>query len=146
VVGHKTGNLPNGAPEQSVREGIGTLISLATQLAERRDRLRLVPDFEQIAERIAAAAPGFPTPSIHRSEFHNYFATFQFGVRAFPSDEQLQVAAHDLQKRLADYDKRFHGLWISFNQLNEIVATWAAGALKHLKNPLFKLPPQSSSI
>lgn len=133
---HETGNLPEGLDPVLVKEGVWAVLTLAMNLADKRDELRRMPHLDAIAREVAASH-GVPLPRIRNIGPHSYTAAFNLPFVDFPGDEKLAAVAADLTERMTQLDARFRpdaNVWIVFKQGDPVIAVWVDGQIKHTKN------------
>jgi hypothetical protein len=141
---HKTGHLPTGVDDDTVRESIWAVLSLASRLADKRDRLRLAPSLQKVAQEVATEL-GVPIPTITAVFRHIYHVGLSFSFLVpFPDDDKLEEVARVIGSKLAAIDARFNPkkhLGVEFAQVGTTVGTWSEGNLRKLAEPLPPLPP-----
>lgn len=102
---HKSGHLPQGIPDERVREAIYAVLKLARQLAERRDDIRASPETVKIAKALMST-PHMLQPTIWVEPWHRITIKMPF-FSPFPSKEEMQAIADEAGRQLKIRDPRF---------------------------------------
>jgi hypothetical protein len=128
-IAHKSGYLPNGVPEKTIRAGITAVVLLSQGLARKRDALERAPRLKQLSQEIAARfAVREPTIKWHMR--HMYGVSFPFFLDPVPATDRLAEISQAVVKELTHMDPRCqpeNDVVIFFSKLGTEVATWQGG-------------------
>jgi len=103
---HKTGRLPEGIAEETIRQKIVSVFELAMLLAFKRDQIKAEPEMRQLSEALSKKH-AVPVPNIYRVGGHRVAMDMIFPPVNLPGEEVLKALADDLSSRLLARDKRF---------------------------------------
>jgi hypothetical protein len=102
---HKTGRLPQGVDEATLRNHISAVLVLAVQLGRKRDELLAEPDLKRTAEELAQDLVA-PAPTLRRVMGHVVWAEYFFKGGP-PSEGDMIRIARATGERLRAGDVRF---------------------------------------
>jgi hypothetical protein len=117
---HHTGHIPSSVPADEVRECIYAMLTLSLRLGEKREKLLVEPELEELSRNIASQFD-CPMPEIDALRYHKVAVSFTFygsgilrPILAPPTPEKkipdragLEQIVNELGSRLKRRDKRF---------------------------------------
>lgn len=134
-VAHQSGYLPEGVPEQTIRDGISATLLLAHKLANKRDSIQREPGLRQLADELATEF-GIRSPSIEWRTGHSYIVQFQFVLDPVPTMGRLEEISRGVIDRLMALDPRCKpetDVFIFFSKILGEVATWQRGRFAEVR-------------
>ena len=126
---HQSGHLPDGIPEETVRQGISAVVGLAHRLAHKRDSLKRAPDLQRLSQEIASKF-GIRAPTIEWAFRHMFTVRFPFFFDPIPPMDRLAEVSQAVVEGLIQLDSRCKpntDVFIFFSQYGTEVATWQRG-------------------
>lgn len=130
---HKTGRLPKDLKEDTIRDGISNMLTLAMLLAQRRDQIQAEPGLQKIAKKVSDNNK-IPIPTIWIIRSHYILAEIQFFLDQIPKSHVFEKVSTDLAIELKERDYRFEAdkhLFVRFSQFpKKTIARWRRGALE----------------
>lgn len=134
TVMHRTGNLPAGLPEETVREGIWAVLTMTELLAGHAEGIEARPDMEDLAARIADAYGGLPRPVVVYLGKHRVgvqFSKVTFDDDWIPPADEVAAIADAVSEMRRERDPRFepneHLRIIFLRFPHELRAKWDRG-------------------
>jgi hypothetical protein len=131
------GYLPEGIPEGTVRQGIGAVVSLAHNLAHKRDALKRGPGLQGLSQRIATQFD-VRAPEIKWNLRHMFTVTFPFFFDPMPPMDRLAEVSDAVVDGLKQIDSRCQpntDVFIFFLRCGTQVATWQGGRFIVIPGP-----------
>lgn len=132
---HRTGHLPAGLPEQTLREGIGAVLAVADRLAGHADRIAAGPDMENLTAHVADMYDKLPRPLVLYIGNHKIgvqFSNVGFDHDWIPGANEVASIAATIGETRISQDARFEPdkhLRIVFTTFpdNKLRAKWEGG-------------------
>ena len=143
---HKTGRLPSGAAEESLRESVWATLQLAQLLASKRDDLASRPDAAAMADQLSKTH-GVDVQEMKFLDSHRVTLRVHSGFEKKPlSDSEIAEIVADISARCKARDTRFvSGSHLSIAFTKGLLATyalWANGKLERFAQPESMLAAQ----
>ena len=127
---HNTGNIPEGIPHDTVKNGINAVLRLAKALAERRDGITAQPKLNKVAALLTKAWDNTFMVRIRQLPWHEVIAEVtHFTV---PTEDTMNRIATETSRLLSEGDKRFvckQHLRIAFQANGESVGYFTGEAI-----------------
>lgn len=140
---HDSGRLPTGLTEQTIREGITSVLGLAMYIAGKRDELAGEPQMRTVVSKLSKEW-GFsfsgPMPSLIAHGQHRVTANVNYiSPRSIPNVEQMNAMVDRIASLLAEedpgFDKSRH-LTVKFTALPGVTrARWSMGKMTLIDLP-----------
>lgn len=136
---HKTGRLPKELKEDTLRDGISSILTLAILLALRRDQIQAEPRLQKIAKEMSDDNK-VPIPTIWAMQRHHILVEIQFFFDEIPESHVFEKVSKDLAIKLKERDPRFEAnkhLFIRFLQFpKKTIARWRRGYLEIIQEDI----------
>lgn len=130
---HRTGHLPTGLNEETIRAHVSDVFGLVDLLARRRDAIAAEPALRDVGERIAEEF-GILRPQLWAAPGHRVLVQFTFILdRELPNTETLERISRRVGELFASRDQKFRQeehLYILFKTVQGGArARWRQGQL-----------------
>ncbi len=136
---HKTGRLPKELKEDTLRDGILSVLTLATLLAQRRDQIQAEPGLQKIAKEVSDDHR-VPIPTIWAMKRHHILVEIQFFFDEIPASRVFEKVSENLTIKLKERDSRFDAnkhLFIRFSEFpKKTIARWRRGNLEIIQGDI----------
>jgi len=133
---HRTGRLPGGLPEDTLREGISAVLGLTDLLAGEAESIEAEPEMDSLAGELASRFPSLPRPSVRYLGHHVvgvWFRKVSLDDGWIPSEEEIKEVVAAVAHIRRARDRRFdplHHLKVLFQTIpGENVVQWRSGEL-----------------
>jgi hypothetical protein len=136
-IAHQSGYLPDGVPDQKIREGITAVVLLSHKLAHKRDSLERAPKLRQLGQEIAVKF-SVREPTIEWTLGHTYTAKFPFFFDAAPGADRLAEISDAVVHGLTQIDPRCRpekDVFVFFSKFGTEIATWQGGRFHLIDTP-----------
>jgi hypothetical protein len=128
-IAHQSGYVPDGVPEQEIRDGIAAVVLLARKLAHKRDSFGHAPRLRQLGQEIAVKFT-VREPTIEWELRHRYTVKFPFFLDEVPRTDRLVEISDAIIEGLTHIDPRCRpetDVFIWFSKFGAEIATWQGG-------------------